>query len=133
MPIFAESPSDRSFERVMTAIPNFRPKGHGTYIFGRKELAPEIYDCGLCLYNKGKTKTCLLKRCPYIKERIFSGIASTKEILMELAAEVNVSSFQKRVERSIKERESEPMDFRNEKHQIAFTEKITLSCLPYIC
>lgn len=30
MPLFTESPGDRSFERMMTSIPGFRAKRHGT-------------------------------------------------------------------------------------------------------
>lgn len=124
MPIFTESPGDRSLERMMVTIPGFKPRGHGTYIFGRKELTAEMCDCKLCLYYKGKRKGCSKKRCPCIEKRIFAGVASRKEVLTELAAAVKVSAFQKRVISHIKESEYEPVDFRNEKHRIVFTDAI---------
>ena len=52
MPLFTDSPGDRSLERMMVTIPGFKPKGHGTHIFGRKELTAEMCDCRLCLYYK---------------------------------------------------------------------------------
>ena len=124
MTIFTESPGDRSLERMMVAIPGFKPRGHGTYIFGRKELTADMCDCRLCLYYKGKRKGCSLKCCPCIEERITAGAASRKEVLEELASDIKVYAFQKRVYALIRERERNPMDYRNEKHRIAFTEAI---------
>ena len=105
MPLFTDTPGNRSLERMMTAIPGFKPKGYGTYVFGRKELTAEDCDCRLCLYYRKKKKGCTLKRCPCIEERIYAGAASRKEIHM-------------------KEREENSMDYRNEKHRIIFTEAI---------
>lgn len=124
MPLFADSPGERSLERMMTSIPNFRPRGYGTYVFGRKELTAEDCDCRLCLYYRKKKKGCTLKRCPCIEERIYAGAASRKEILAELAAGINVPAFQIRITECMKESEENPMDYRNEKHRIAFTEAI---------
>ncbi len=124
MTIFSESPGDRSLERMMVTIPGFKPRGHGTYIFGRKELTAEMCDCRLCLYYKGKRKGCSLKHCPCVEERITVGAASRKEVLEKLASDIKVYAFQKRVHQLIREREMNPMDYRNEKHRIAFTEAI---------
>lgn len=124
MPLFTCSPDDRFLERMMVTIPVFKPKGHGTYIFVKKELTAKDCDCRLCLYYKRKLKGCSLKRCPYIEERIFVGTASSKEVLTELASTVKVYAFQKRIIQHLKESEKEPMDFRNEKHRIAFTEAV---------
>lgn len=124
MTIFSESPGDRSLERMMVTIPGFKPRGHGTYIFGRKELTAEMCDCRLCLYYKGKRKGCSLKHCPCVEERITVGAASRKEVLEKLASDIKVYAFQKRVYQLIREREMNPMDYRNEKHRIAFTEAI---------
>ena len=124
MTIVSESLGDRLLERMMITIPGFKLKGHGTYIFGRKELTAEMCDCKLCLYYKGKRKGCRMKRCPCIEERIIAGMASKKEVLTELATAVKISAFQKRVIHYLKESENDPMDFRNEKHQIVFTDAI---------
>ena len=124
MPLFTDSPGDRSLERMMVTIPGFKPKGHGTHIFGRKELTAEMCDCRLCLYYKGKQKSCSMKRCPCIEERIIVGAASRKEALTELAPEIKVYAFQKRVNQLIRESEMNPMNHRNEKHRIAFTDAI---------
>ena len=124
MPLFADSPGERSLERMMTSIPNFRPRGYGTYVFGRKELTAEDCDCRLCLYYRKKKKGCTLKRCPCIEERIYADAASRKEILAELAAGINVPAFQRRITECMKESEDKPMDYRNEKHRSVFTEAI---------
>lgn len=124
MPLFADSPGERSLERMMTSIPNFRPRGHGTYVFGRKELTAKDCDCRLCLYYKRKKKGCGLRRCPCIEERISAGAASRKEMLAELAEKINVPAFQRRITEHMKEREINDMDFRNEKHRTVFNEAV---------
>lgn len=124
MPLFADTPGSRSLESMMTAVPGFGAKGHGVYIFGRKELTAEDCDCRLCLYYRKKGKSCSLKQCPFITERIFAGAASRKEIFAELAAKINVPAFQRRITEHMKEREVNDMDFRNEKHRSVFTEAI---------
>lgn len=124
MHLFRDSPGDRSIEQMMVAIPGFSPRGHGTYIFGRKELTAKMCDCRLCLYYKGKTKGCSLKHCPHIEERITVGAATRKEALKKLASDIEVTAFQKRVYQLIREREMNPMDYRNEKHQAAFEKAI---------
>lgn len=124
MIIFAESPEDRSLERMMVTIPGFKPTGHGTYIFGKNKLIAEMYDCKLCLYYKEMQKSCLLKQCPCLEERILVGSASRKEILTNLATMVKIPAFKKRVIQHLKESEIEPVGYRNEKHLIAFAEAI---------
>ncbi len=124
MTIFSESPGDRFLERIMVTIPGFKPRGQGTYIFGRKELTAEMCDCRQCPYYKGKRKGCSLKHCSCVKERITVGAASRKETLEKIASDIKVCAFQKRVYQLISESEMNPMDYRNEKHRIAFTEAI---------
>lgn len=109
MPLFTNYPDDHFFERMMVTIPGFKPKGLGTYIFGRKELTAEMCDCRLCLYYKGKKKGCSLKRCPCVEDRIIVGTASRKEVLTELASEIKVYAFQKRVYQLSKGSEMNPM------------------------
>lgn len=43
MPLFTESPGDRSFERMMTSIPGFRAKRHGTVEYPVAGMARSRY------------------------------------------------------------------------------------------
>lgn len=123
MPIFADTPADRTLERMMNAILDIVAKGHGVY-FGRKELTAKACDCRFCLYYRKNENGCHLKRCPCIEERIHAGVVSRKEVLAELASKLKVPAFQKRIIQHMKESEVNVMYFRNENHRIAFTEAI---------
>ncbi len=122
MPLFADTPGGRPLEQLMVSIPNFQPRGHGTYVFGRKNLTAGDCNCRQCLYYRGKRKGCGLKRCLCIEIRIMAGAASKKEILAELVTRINIPAFQMRIERHMKEGKENLMDYRNEKHREVFTE-----------
>ena len=39
--LFADNPHDRQIEKLMSQIPNFKPRGHGIYIYEEKEYSAE--------------------------------------------------------------------------------------------
>lgn len=60
--IFSDSPQQRALERMMMAVPRFRPKGSGVMVLRRFEYTAEMCDCRLCLYYNRKKK-CTVSQC----------------------------------------------------------------------
>lgn len=52
--IFSDSPQQRALERMMTAVPRFRPKGGGIMVLHHFEYTAEMCDCRYCPYYRGK-------------------------------------------------------------------------------
>lgn len=48
--IFSDSPQQRALERMMTAVPRFRPKGGGIMVLHHFEYTAEMCDCRYCPY-----------------------------------------------------------------------------------
>lgn len=92
---FTETPSLREIEKAMKMIPNFTPRGHGVVILCKHEFAE---------------KSCIGD--------------SQKEILARTVSRINNSLFQKRFQKYINESETIPVNFRNSKHSISFTDTI---------
>lgn len=89
--------SKRNFEKFMQDIPNFAPRGHGLFI-PKTELT--LYE------NPNPPPTSL------------------NDAIEKTMSAINCPPFQRRLEQYLKESEENPMDYRNEKHRIAFTEAI---------
>lgn len=51
--LFTQSAEQRAYERMMTAIPNFSPRGHGVYYF-RARPTWEDYSVMSVFINPGK-------------------------------------------------------------------------------
>ena len=92
---FSETPSLREIEKTMKMIPNFTPRGHGVVILCKHEFAEE---------------NCI-------------GV-SQKERLARTMSQISNPLFQKRLKKYINESETIPMNFRNSKHNITFTDTI---------
>lgn len=92
---FSETPYLREIEKTMKMIPNFTPRGHGVVILCQNEFAEE---------------NCI-------------GV-SQKEILEKTMSHISNPLFQKRFKKYINESETIPMNFRNSKHNITFTDTI---------
>lgn len=121
--IFSDSPQKRALERMMTAVPRFRPKGGGIMVLHHFEYTAEMCDCRYCPYYRGKRK-CTASQCPCIEERIVAGAASRAEVMAETMRDIHNGAFRRRLNQFIKEREELHMNFRNEKHRLAFVEAI---------
>ena len=92
---FTETPSLREIEKAMKMVPNFTPRGHGVVILCKHEFAEE---------------NCI-------------GV-SQKEILARTMSQISNPLFKKRLKKYINESETIPMNFRNSKHNITFTDTI---------
>ena len=64
---FSDFPQLKAMERLMTAVPRFRPKGGGVMVCHDFEYTAEMWDCHLCLYFGRKGK-CTVSQCPCIEE-----------------------------------------------------------------
>lgn len=89
--------SQRNFEKFMQAIPNFAPRGHGLFV-PKEELT--LYE------NPNPPPTSL------------------SDAIEKTMSAINCPPFQRRLKQYLKESEEKPMDYRNKKHRIAFTETI---------
>lgn len=92
---FTETPSLREIEKAMKMVPNFTPRGHGVVILCKHEFAE---------------KNCIG--------------TPQKEILARTVSRINNPLFQKRFQKYINESETIPVNFRNSKHSISFTDTI---------
>lgn len=121
--IFDTYYSEREIARLMSRIPNFRPRGHGSYVFERFEYTAEDYLCKNCLHYLKKTG-CIELTCPYLTERITAGAVPVTEVLLETFSESDHFDFQIRLLQYIHESEKNTMQFKNEKHRETFTEAV---------
>lgn len=87
------------------------------------EYTAEMCDCRYCPYYRGKRK-CTASQCPCIEERIVAGIASRADVMAETMRDIHNAAFRRRLNQFIKESEELHMNFRNEKHRLAFVEAI---------
>ena len=87
------------------------------------EYTAEMCDCRYCPYYRGKRK-CTASQCPCIEERIVVGAASRAEVMAETMRDIHNGAFRRRLNQFIKESEELHMNFRNEKHRLAFVEAI---------
>lgn len=121
---FSNSYELRQIEKLMTAIPNFRPRGHGVVILRKYEYTDKDCDCTLCPYYLGKRNGCTADKCPCIDERIAAGAATLKEAVAETMVAIQYPPFVKRLNQYLKESEENLMYFKNEKHRTTFTEAV---------
>lgn len=121
--IFNTYYAEKEIERLISHIPNFRPRGHGSYVFDRFEYTADDCSCKNCLHYFKKVG-CTELICPYLTERITAGAVSICEVLLETFSEVDHLGFRIRLLQYIHESEENTMQFKNEKHREAFAEAV---------
>lgn len=94
---FSDTLSQRELKQLMQGIPNFAPRGHGLFI-PKAELT---------LYKNPNPPP-----------------TSLSDAIEKTMSAIYCPPFQRRLEQYLKESEKNPMNYRNEKHRIAFTEAI---------
>lgn len=102
---FTESPYERSIERMMTSIPNFRPRGSGVII--------------LCEFDYSLDDL-------FLTESIAASAISPRDILLNTMSSAPPAFF-KRLNQYLQESENTDMTYIDEKHMTAFTEAIKKS------
>ena len=71
---FTTNTSLLRYEVMMQGIPNFLPRGYGTYIYHRDSIPASQTNCQYCLYyHSGK---CSLEECPFLECKIANGTAA---------------------------------------------------------
>ena len=110
------------YEVMMQGIPNFLPRGHGTYIY-RREIVPATQtDCQYCLYYHGGK--CSLEECPLLECKIANGTATIRQIMAAVFSSVTYPPFIWRLNRYIKESESKNMNYYSKKHECDFKQTL---------
>ena len=108
------------YEVMMQGIPNFLPRGHGTYIYHRETIPASQTDCQYCLYYHGGK--CSLEECPFLELKIANGTATIRQIMSTVFSAVTYPPFIWRLNRYIKERESKNMNYYSKKPESDFNQ-----------
>lgn len=124
--LYTETITRRELELIMCQIPNFPPRGQGVVVLCEHEYSAQDCDCRSCPHHTGRGRKigCGVEKCICLEERIKAGAASHKEVLTETMSSIRNPLFIRRLNQYLKESEECPMDYRNEKHRMAFTEAI---------
>ena len=110
------------YEVMMQGIPNFLPRGHGTYIYRRETVPASQTDCQYCLhYRSGK---CRLAECPFLECKIANRTATVRQIMSTVFSAVTYPPFIWRLNRYIKESESKNMNYYSKKHENDFNQAL---------
>ncbi len=121
--LFADNPHDRQIEKLMSQIPNFKPRGHGIYVYEEKEYSAENCSCRECTHRR-KKKRNKKPAFPCIEQRIRAGEVPLGEVIQETMIAITNPAFLSRLKEYIYETEIMYMEFKNEKHQAVFTEAV---------
>ncbi len=109
-----------SYEVMMQGIPNFLPRGHGTYIYRRETVPPAQTDCQYCLYYYGGK--CSLEECPFLELKIANGTATVQQVMTTVFSAVTYPLFVGRLKRYIRESENKNMNYYSKKHKSGFRQ-----------
>ena len=102
--LFANNPHDRQIEKLMSQIPNFKPRGHGIYIYEEKEYSAENCFCRECTYRRKKKRNNKTAP-PCIEQRIRAGEVPLGEVLQETMLAITHPAFKSRLKEYIYETE----------------------------
>ena len=115
MPLFC-------YEILMQGIPDFLPRGHGTYIYRRETVPATQTDCQYCLYYHGGK--CNLEECPFLELKIANGTATVPQIMSAVFSAVTYPPFNWRLNRYIRESENKIMNYYGKKHESDFKQTL---------
>jgi hypothetical protein len=129
--LFTASPYERTIEKVMMSVPNFRPRGHGVMVMSRFEYTADInakrMPCILgrnCIERIGNK--CKHTVCGCLTERMEAGAIPFSELLNAAFLEVKNRAFRSRLNNYMKESGSKPMIYRGDDHKALFEKAITV-------
>ena len=120
--LFSDNPHDRQIEKLMSQIPNFKPRGHGIYVYEPKEYSAENCTCRECTNRRKKKHKKPAPPC--IEQRIRAGEIPLGEVIQETMFAITNPAFQNRLKEYIYETEIMYMEFKNEKHRAVFAEAV---------
>ncbi len=121
---FLEDDPLGEMERLMQRIPNYLPRGHGVIVLTKHGYSDKDCDCRNCHHytGRGRKDGCALERCICLQDRIRAGAATYRETIAETMSGIRYPPFIIRLNQYLKESEESPMNFKNEKHHMVFTE-----------
>lgn len=114
--LFSTTPKDVAIERMMTGVPNFPPRGHGSYVLRKFRYTAKDCDCRLCPYYDRKLK-CKLQKCECMEERIEASVVSYAELINHVFTPCENTALQKRIKQYSKESEDTPVNYRGKSHK----------------
>lgn len=82
-------------ERMMMEIPGFRPRGAGIVSLEHFRYRAEDLDCRYCLHYQ--RKSCQVRICPYIAERLETGAITYRDLVLECFGTVHHLGLQRRL------------------------------------
>ena len=119
---FTTNTSLLRYEVMMQEIPNFLPRGYGTYIYHRDSIPASQTNCQYCLYyHSGK---CSLEECPFLECKIANGTATIRQIMSAVLTSVSYLPFHWRLRKFIRESENHSMNYYSKKHENEFIHTI---------
>ena len=92
---FASGTPLAGLERMMMSVPGFQPRGSGIVSLGHFRYRAEDLDCRYCLHYQ--RRSCQVRVCPYIAERLESGAITYWDLALECFRTVHHLGLQRRL------------------------------------
>ena len=93
---FAQDTPQAGLERMMMSVPGFQKRGGGMMILSRFCYKPEDVDCRYCLHYR--RRSCQVRTCPYIAERLKSGAIEYLDLILEYFGHIPHAGLHKRIQ-----------------------------------
>ena len=81
---------------MMMSVPGFQKRGGGMMILSRFCYKPEDVDCRYCLHYR--RRSCQVRTCPYIAERLKSGAIEYLDLILEYFGHIPHAGLHKRIQ-----------------------------------
>lgn len=93
---FAQDTPQAGLERMMMSVPGFQKRGSGMMILSRFCYKPEDVACRYCLHYR--RRSCQVRTCPYIAERLKSGAIEYLDLILEYFGHIPHAGLHKRIQ-----------------------------------
>ena len=93
---FAQNTPRAGLEHMMMSVPGFQKRGGGMMIPSRFCYKPEDVDCRYCLHYR--RRSCQVRTCPYIAERLKSGAIEYLDLILEYFGHIPHAGLHKRIQ-----------------------------------
>lgn len=93
---FAQNTPRAGLEHMMMSVPGFQKRGGGMMILSRFCYKPEDVDCRYCLHYR--RRSCQVRTCPYIAERLKSGAIEYLDLILEYFGHIPHAGLHKRIQ-----------------------------------
>lgn len=93
---FAQNTPRSGLEHMMMSVPGFQKRGGGMMILSRFCYKPEDVDCRYCLHYR--RRSCQVRTCPYIAERLKSGAIEYLDLILEYFGHIPHAGLHKRIQ-----------------------------------